>query len=81
MLLSAARAGLFLESIEAGKPQLALTVAASAAQLAGLDRNAEVALDAYESYRVCRLEGRQPSARTVAELRDVVLGLGAYGSH
>jgi hypothetical protein len=69
-LLSAARAGLFLQSIEAGRPELHVTVGSAASRL-GLS-------DAFVEYQARRLDGRQPSATTVLEVRECVLRQPAY---
>lgn len=82
MLLSAARAALFLESIQDGDPQLAVTFAAAAELLASSDPGAStVAPEAYAEYRDATLEGgRVPSNRTLAELFRLVSNLPAYRS-
>jgi hypothetical protein len=78
-LLTAARAGFFLESIEAGDPELRLTIAAVADRLseggAGARTAAESAVDAY---RAGLVDGVAPSAETVAPLRELVEALPAY---
>jgi hypothetical protein len=78
-LLSAARAGLFLASVEAGDPELALTAAAVAERLRGsADGAASVADEAAANYRQLVLEGTAPATRTVDALGELVLGIGAY---
>jgi hypothetical protein len=69
-LLSAARAGLFLQSVADGRPELHVTVGSAAARL-GLS-------DAFVEYQGCRLDGRQPSNTTVLEVRERVLRQPAY---
>lgn len=78
-LLSALRAGLFLDSMAQGEPQLALTVAAAGRSLdARLGGSRCLGQDAAETYRKCRLTGGAPSGTLVAELREAVLGLPAF---
>ena len=78
-LLSAARAALFLESVEQGDPELALTVAKAAdllgARLPGAHAVAEEALG---SYRAARLEGAPVDTRTVSALLGCLRRLPAY---
>jgi predicted nucleotidyltransferase len=78
-LLSAARAALLWESIEAGDPELPTTLAATATLL-GERRpgSATVAGEALESFRAWRLGQAQASRALAAALRDVVRGLPAY---
>jgi hypothetical protein len=71
-LFGAARAGLFLESVRNGAPQLSLTVSATS------DLLGDEAVVAYEEYRVARLGGPVPSARTIAALRERVVRLAPY---
>ena len=79
MLLTAARAGLFLESVEADEPELALTTAAVARRLGERDSGARVVAEETSAvYAACRLDGRRPPARTVRALRELVLELPAY---
>jgi hypothetical protein len=78
-LLTAARAGLLLEGVEAGAPRLALTAAAVAAELdARAERDGDVGRGAYESYAEARADGGEPNGTTVDALRDRVLALPAY---
>ena len=77
-LLTAARAALFLRSIEDGDPELALTVAATAKALAA--RFPGVADDSLACYRAFAHAGAPPPAATVSALREVVLALPAYAS-
>jgi hypothetical protein len=69
-LLTAARAALFLDSLERGEPVLALTAAAVADRL-GAD-------DVLAWHRACREEGGDPPARVVGAFRETVLALPAY---
>ena len=69
-LFTAARAGLFLESVEGGHPELAVT-ARAAAGLVGAEAE-------YEEYQVARAGGAAPSKRTLAAVRARVLRLPAY---
>ncbi len=76
---TAARAALFLSSIEEGEPQLALTVAATAVALSNIaSASRTVVEEAACVYSLCRLEGRDPPETLVAGLRQIVLGLPAY---
>jgi hypothetical protein len=78
-LLTAARAALFLESIESGAPELALGVASVADRLAErLRGDGSLALEAYESYRAGRLEGRAPPERLVPSVRNAVMELPCF---
>jgi predicted nucleotidyltransferase len=79
MLFSAARAGLLLESLRGGAPELPLTAEVVARRLA--DRHPDagaVALESYDEYRTCRAQGGQPDVATVSALRACVLGLAPY---
>lgn len=73
MLFTAARAGLFRDSLEGGEAELLLTVAAVAERLDGA-----IAREAYEVYRSCLATGDDPPAGTVASFREVVRALPAY---
>jgi hypothetical protein len=73
MLLTAARAALFLESVEAGSPELPLTLAETARQL-----SSSVAEESLGRYRELALEDTEPPAGTVAAMRKLVLALPAY---
>jgi hypothetical protein len=79
MLLSAARAALFLESLELGDPELPLTLAAVAelAQVRGHDPDG-VAQEALACLREARSGNREPPAVVVGALRRLVLGLPPY---
>jgi endoglucanase len=79
LLFSAARAALFLESVEEGQPQLPLTFAAMVASLAARDPG--VGADAAEAYALlerCQREGRAPSPKVVGHFRRQVESLPAY---
>ncbi len=79
MLLSAARAAIFLESLEEGEPELAVTLAASAEQLAARRPSARAAADdALAAYAGAATGGAPPPARTCRALLDVVRQLPAY---
>jgi hypothetical protein len=72
-LLSAARAGLFLQSIVDGDPELCVTATATA------ERIGEPEVDlALAAYRAPALQGTVPAAGTVAALRRLVEALPAY---
>ena len=80
MLFSAARAALFADSLDAGDPQLSLTVATIVESVAARDGSAQpVAETALEEYRTSRAGGGEPSPRTVAAFRSVVWSLPSYG--
>jgi hypothetical protein len=79
-LFTAARAALFLGGIQAGEPELPLTVVETADRLAAQSSDARsVVDDAVEAYREFRRRRDGPPARTVGALRRVVLALPAYG--
>jgi hypothetical protein len=79
-LLSAARAALFLESVEeGGRARLSTTVAAAARSLdARVGDGLAVGEEAYEHYRDRRLDGREPPPSLVAALRERILRLPPY---
>ena len=78
-LLTAARAGLFLERVEAGDPELPLTAAAVAARLSERSSGARaVAESTLEQYRAGLAGASGPPDRTVAALRKLVAALPAY---
>lgn len=78
-VLTAARAALFLGSIERGMPQLTITLAAVTKQLAIERPEArDLVEEALRTYRACRLHGTSPDARLVGMLRDVVVRLPPY---
>jgi hypothetical protein len=72
-LLTAARAALFLESVEQGSPELALTVASVADCLGG-----SLAREAVEGHRAFRLAGEPPPERLVSAFHAAVTSLPAY---
>lgn len=77
-LLTAVRAGVFLESIEAGTPELPLTVTAAAERLGRTAGASSLAEEAAGSYREFVLEQAPPARDTVQALKKLVLGLGPY---
>jgi hypothetical protein len=78
-LLTAARAGLFLESIDSGDPELRLTAAAVADRLSeGGSGERAVAESALEAYLGGVAGGLPPTAETVAALRKLVAALPGY---
>jgi hypothetical protein len=77
MLLSAARAALFLESIEAGEPQLILSLSSVAEQLVDSGGSTTIAGDVSAAYYALR-DGQQPQASTLTALADLVRKLPAY---
>jgi hypothetical protein len=78
-LFTAARAALFLESVDTAKPEVAVTLAAVAGQLAGRSPTSEaVASEALEALRSFRQDGREPAEAIVLALRRAVLELDAY---
>lgn len=79
MLLTAARAALFLESVQGGDPELCLTVAETARRLAAPTSAARaVADEALGRYRELALHGAEPPAETISALRELVLELPQY---
>ncbi len=77
-LLTAARAGLFFESLEQGQPELCLTAAAVSRRLAAAAPSPATVESALESYRRAIEHGDVPSWRTVDALRKQVVTLGPY---
>ena len=79
MVFSAARAGLLLESVESGEPNLPLTVQATADRLADLVPERAPAIErAVESYLELRTgEGAMPP-RVLGDLEEAVRKLPAY---
>ena len=77
-LLTAARAGVFLESVEAGTPELPLTIAATAQRLGLTVGTPSLAEEAAGSYREFVLDEATPAGETVRALRKLVVGLRAY---
>jgi hypothetical protein len=80
-LLTAARAGLFLQSLDEMRPELAVTVEDAARALAesGCDPTG-AAGDAADAYRATRLGGTAPPGEIVEALRELVLGLPTYST-
>ena len=74
-LLTAARAALFLDSLEQEEPELCLTAAAVSRRLAALASSPATVESAFESYRQAIEQGRPPSWRTVDALREQVVTL------
>lgn len=80
-LLSAVRASLFLQSVQAGEPQLPLTLGAAAEHVEAVGSRARrLAQDAVQSYRAARLRQEPPDRRLVGELQDTVLQLPCYSN-
>jgi hypothetical protein len=78
-LLTAARAALFAEHLDAGEPALAVTASETARRLAARSTSAAaVADDALGCYEQFALHRTEPPRATIAALRDLVLGLPAY---
>ena len=80
-LLTAARAALFDESLQAGRPELPLSVAATCDRLGEVagGRAESVAREACDAYRAARADDAADAAEDVfLPLRAVVLGLPAY---
>jgi hypothetical protein len=72
-LLTAARAALFLESLEEGNPRLPLTMAAVAKEIAEKVPHATtIAEEACDNYRAYRLQEASADERVVEALRGVV---------
>jgi hypothetical protein len=81
MLLSALRASLFLESIEDGAAELALTLVAAAGSAASRDPSAAaIAEAAGAAYRDAIVENTAPPARTVSALAELVRNRPAYAA-
>jgi hypothetical protein len=79
MLLTAARAALFWESVREGEPEVCLTVSAASRRLAGRSSAAGAAAEAgLESYREFALGGRRPDPRAVSATRKLVRDLPPY---
>ena len=73
MLLSAARAALFLETLADGAPELPLTLAETARML-----GEPVAEEAFEHYARCLREDAQPDRRIATALETTVRELPVY---
>jgi hypothetical protein len=79
MLFTAARAGLLLDSIREGNPELPLTVTETARRIATRSSATRAAADeALERYREFALRRTRPPAGTVSAMRKLVLELPAY---
>jgi hypothetical protein len=79
VLLTAARAALFEESVAAGEPELPLTATATARRLAERSSAARaIAEDALGVYREFALRRTQPPQETVSAMRGLVCELAAY---
>jgi hypothetical protein len=77
--LNAARAALFHDSVEAGEPELPLTMAATVERLASLYPEARTAAEeAYDGYRAWRVDGRSPPRGVAAALHRLVRRLPGY---
>ncbi len=82
MLLTAARAALFLESVKEGDPELVLTVVEVARRVAARSSSARgVAEEGLERYREFVLRRAQPPVATIAAFRKLVLTLPGYAEH
>jgi hypothetical protein len=80
-LLTAARAALFLQSLDQGEPELAVTVSDTAQGLAQSGHDpAGTAGEAAEAYRAARLGQGPPPPGIVEALRGLVFGLPAYST-
>ncbi|MDP9177892.1 MAG: hypothetical protein M3O61_09450, partial [Gemmatimonadota bacterium] len=78
LLFTAARAALFLESIDEGRPELAVTVAGVADCLVARDSSfSDVVHSALHDFRASRAAGSN-DANQVAALLDIVRNLSAY---
>jgi hypothetical protein len=78
-LLTAARAALFLESLEAGEPELAVTVSGTARRLAERSASARTLAEAsLGAYRAFAQDRTDPSSDMIAALRRLVLELPAF---
>ena len=81
LLLTAARAACFAESLEAGEGRLALTVTAATAELErSVPQAGDVAQAAVEALAACVRDGRAPDPAVVDGLEAAVAGLPAYTS-
>jgi len=81
LLLGAARAALFLQSLEESRPELAVTLAATAERLAAEQPGSAVLLEeATGAYRAWREDGPAPDLEAVTALRGLIEGLPAYDS-
>jgi hypothetical protein len=79
MLLTSARAALFLESVVDGDPELPLTVTESAGRLAErLPQARPIAEEAIERFREFAVRRTHPPARFLTAMRRLVLDLDAF---
>jgi hypothetical protein len=79
MLIAAARAAIFLESIDGSRPELPLTAAATTRVLADRMTGAlGVAEAAGEAYRQFAVDWESPASAAVVALDEVVRALGPY---
>ena len=79
LLLTAARAALFLESVRAGEPELPLCAAATAVRLAERHpAESTQAEEAYAAFRASRTAGAPPQPRVVEAFRATVERLPGY---
>jgi predicted nucleotidyltransferase len=78
-LMTAARAGLFRESVVAGEPELRLTVSATAEALGSRDEGeSAVAEEGLAAYAAWRREGALPERTIVAALHKAVAAMPSY---
>jgi hypothetical protein len=80
MLLTAARAAIFLETVLEGRGELPLTMASTARMLGDREGGEFLAEEAFETYEACRRERKEPHSRIVVVLDRIVRGLPAYSS-
>jgi hypothetical protein len=81
LLLGAARAALFRQSVEEGEPELALTVSAAADRLAAeYPGSATLLEEASGAYRAWRGGGEPPERKAVIAVRRLIESLPAYDS-
>lgn len=79
MTFTAGRAALFLESLEAGEPELPLTVGAVSERLCERNERARgLVEEARGHYLAWRFEGKSPPEKTARGLAKLVAGLPAY---
>jgi hypothetical protein len=78
MLLTAARAAIFLETVLEGRGELPVTMSATARMLGDRDGGEFLAEEAFETYEACRREGKEPHKRIVIVLDRIVRDLPAY---
>jgi hypothetical protein len=80
LLLTAARAAIFLETVRDGRGQLPLTMASTARMLGEREGGEFLAEEAFETYAACRRDGTEPHTRIVVVLDRIVRSLPAYRS-